>query len=178
MHVTIAFSGAAGTGVNAAGLFLGEILANHGYTIRADKEYASIIKGGNNSFFLSISDQGEVKLSKKIDLFIAFDEYAISKNQEVYDLQQIVNLKGQSARYINTFACGVCLRMTNISLDEGKEIIEKYIKKEYREQNFADLQNGFAYGSELCGTGCTTIHFSQKIAPPKKLMFGNELLGS
>ena len=104
MHITIGFSGAAGTGVNTAGLFLGEILANNGYTLRADKEYASIIKGENNSFFLSISDQKEIKLSKQIDIFIAFDDYAITKNQHIYDLGHIINIQGKAEKYPNTFA--------------------------------------------------------------------------
>jgi Pyruvate/2-oxoacid:ferredoxin oxidoreductase gamma subunit len=150
MHVTIGFSGAAGTGVNTAGLFLGEMLAERGYYLWIDKEYASIIKGDNNAIFLSISDTKEMILSKEIDLFIAFDDYAISKIQEIYDLKQVINLKGKAKKYLNTFAFGVSLRMANIPLEDGQEIIKKYIKNIYRSDNMLDLEAGFQYGAEHC----------------------------
>jgi Pyruvate/2-oxoacid:ferredoxin oxidoreductase gamma subunit len=118
MHITIGFSGAAGTGVNTVGILLGELLAKKGYTIWADKEYASVIKGDNNSFFLSISSEHEMKLSKKIDLFFAFDDFAIEKNKEIYQLEHIIEFNGVTATHINMFVFGTCLKMVNISLEE------------------------------------------------------------
>ena len=55
MQISIWFSGPAGSGVNTAGILLAELLAQKGYTVLGDKEYASIIKGDNNCFFLYIS---------------------------------------------------------------------------------------------------------------------------
>ncbi|MDR0369169.1 MAG: hypothetical protein LBH96_01130 [Candidatus Peribacteria bacterium] len=150
MHITIGFSGAAGMGVNTTGLFLGRMLAEWGYNLWIDKEYASIIKGDNNSIFLSISDQKERILSRKVDLFIAFDDYAITKNKEIYDLKHIINIKGQAKTYLNTFAFGVCLRIANIPLDEGKSVIKHYIKEQYRADNMVDLEAGFEYQIENC----------------------------
>lgn len=104
MHIQLGFSGPAGSGVNTAGMLLAELLASKGYTIRADKEYASIIKGDNNNFFLSISDDGSILLPKKVDIFLTFDDYSVTKNQEIYDLQNIVNIKSVAAKHKNTFA--------------------------------------------------------------------------
>lgn len=176
MHVTIGFSWAAGTWVNTAGLFLWEMLAERGYSLWIDKEYASIIKGDNNSIFLSISDNKETILSKKIDLFIAFDDYAISKNQEIYDLQQIINIKGQPKKYPNTFAFWVSIRLANIPLEDAKDIVKKYIKTEYHADNMIDLAAWFEYGDQHCWELCEMLQFSQKIDTAQQLMFGNQIL--
>jgi Pyruvate/2-oxoacid:ferredoxin oxidoreductase gamma subunit len=99
MRIAIWFSWAAGTGVNTSGLLLGNLLASKGYTILGDKEYASIIKGDNNNFFLYISDQKEEYfLDKTIDFFFAFDDYAISKNEKIYILKNTINVKDQACK--------------------------------------------------------------------------------
>jgi Pyruvate/2-oxoacid:ferredoxin oxidoreductase gamma subunit len=176
MHITIGFSGAAGTGVNTAGLFLSEILAEKGYTLRADKEYASIIKGDNNNFFLSISSENEMQLSKTIDLFFAFDDFAITKNQEIYQLENVIPLKDVQAKYRNTFAFGACLEIVNIPLSEGEDFLKQHAKGESLEDNLADLQAGYSYGKQHFAYLCQTVNLSEKIGEAKKLMFGNQLL--
>jgi 2-oxoglutarate ferredoxin oxidoreductase subunit alpha len=163
--------------VNTAGLLLGELLAQKGYTIWADKEYASIIKGDNNSFFLSISSEHEMKLSKKIDLFFAFDNFAIQKNQEIYQLEHLIEFKGVTATHINMFAFGACLKIVNISLEEGEKIMKDSTAENSREGNMIDLQAGYAYAKEQYAHLCHTINLSEKRGGEKKLMFGNQLLG-
>src|SRR5574344_542234 len=98
MNISIGFSGAAGTGVNTSGMLLGELLCSKGYTILGDKEYASIIKGDNNDFFLYISDDHPF-ITKKIDHFFPFDDYAITKNEKVYILKKIHKLKKTDIKY-------------------------------------------------------------------------------
>jgi Pyruvate/2-oxoacid:ferredoxin oxidoreductase gamma subunit len=176
MHITIGFSGAAGTGVNTAGLLLGELLAQKGYTLWADKEYASIIKGDNNSFFLSISSEHEMKLSKKIDLFFAFDDFAITKNQEIYQLEHLIECKGGAATHINMFAFGACLKIINIPLEEGEKIMKAFTPELYWEGNLMDLQAGYTYAKQNYAHLCQTINLSEKRGEIKKLMFGNQLL--
>jgi 2-oxoglutarate ferredoxin oxidoreductase subunit alpha len=145
--------------------------------LRADKEYASIIKGDNNCFFLSISSEHEMILSKKIDLFLAFDDFAITKNQEIYQLEHIIELKNTSAKHINTFAFGACLKIVNIPLEEGVEVMKKYTKASYREENLGDLEAGYSYAKQHYSYLCQTINLSEKIGESKTLKFGNQLLG-
>ncbi|MDR2189913.1 MAG: hypothetical protein LBP53_01670 [Candidatus Peribacteria bacterium] len=177
MYISIGFSGAAGTGVNTAGLFLGEILAAKGYTLWADKEYASIIKGDNNCFFLSVSSENEMKLSKKIDLFFAFDDVAITKNQDLYQLENIIDVKTPSATHRNMFAFGACLNIVNIPLSEGEAMMRKYIKPAQYEENLVDLQAGYSYAKQNYAYLCETINLSEKIGEDKTLMMGNQLIG-
>lgn len=162
MKISIGFSGPAGSGVNTAGIFLAEILAKRGFTVMGDKEYASIIKGDNNCFFLYISDEEEVFISKKIDFFLAYDQYSISKNESIYDLKNTFMIKDENAKYKNTFTLGAALKLLNLPLEEGKEILNrqfahKSFSEEIMNQNFADLEAGFAYAEKTCIEACSII---------------------
>ena len=177
MDITIGFSGPAGTGVNTAGLFLAELLAKKGYTLRADKEYASIIKGDNNCFFVSLSDHKEVGLSQKIDLFFVFDPFSVEKNKELYQLENIIDLTSVPAKHKNTFAFGACLRIVNIPLSEGEEILRNNLKEKGLEENLADLHSGYTLGQEHYASLHSLVNLSETKGTPKKLMMGNQLIG-
>lgn len=177
MKIAIWFSGSAWTGVNTSGLLLANLLASKGYTILADKEYASIIKGDNNNFFLYISDQpNECFLNKTIDFFFAFDDYAITKNQKMYTLKNIFNIKDTTAKYKNVFSFGGALKILGISIEEWESFLAESFSWEILAQNIEDLKLGYNHIIENCWEACNTINFSKIIADPKTLMFGNEML--
>lgn len=134
MNISIGFSGAAGTGVNTSGMLLGELLCSKGYTILGDKEYASIIKGDNNDFFLYIS-QDKPFITKKIDHFFPFEDYAITKNEKVYDLKKIHTLKKSDIKYKNVYFFGASLKLLGIPCEEGEKLLEKYFKDEILASN-------------------------------------------
>lgn len=117
MRIAIGFSGAAGTGVNTSGMLLGELLSKKGYAIIGDKEYASIIKGDNNDFFLYISDK-DYFITQKIDHFFAFDDYSITKNEKIYKLKKKYNVGKKDTKYKNVFCFGAALKLLGISMDE------------------------------------------------------------
>lgn len=174
MRIAIGFSGAAGTGVNTSGLLLGNLLASKGYTILADKEYASIIKGDNNDFFLYISDQpGEYFLDKTIDFFFAFDDYAVTKNQKIYTLKNAINVKDQVCKHKNVFCFWAALKAINIPLEEGKKLIEEQFSGDKLEDNITDLMGGYAY---MQGLGAHDGDRSKSVGSVKTLMFGNECI--
>ena len=177
MKITIGFSGAAGKGVNTAGLFLAEILAEKGYSFWADKEYASIIKGDNNCFFISLSDGEEVQLSQKVDLFFAFDGFSVEKNKELYQLEHIIDLSTAQATYQNTFAFGACLGIVQIPLSEGEAVLKSHLDGKDLEGNFADLQAGYSFGKQQYSTLCQLFDLSEKRGTSKTLMMGNQLIG-
>lgn len=177
MRVSIWFSGAAGTGVNTAGLLLAELLTNKGYHIFADKEYASIIKGDNNNFFLYVADSEDPFISKNIDFFFAFDDFAIKKNESLYTLRNVFNIKSVAKKYKNTFSFWCSLKALGLDLEEGKQLLKSKIKEAHRETNFIDLEAWYHYFWETCTGSCHIVDCSQSIGEAKKLMFGNELLG-
>lgn len=181
MQVSIGFSGPAGSWVNTAWIFLAEILSQKGYTVLGDKEYASIIKGDNNCFFLYISDDEKPFISRKIDFFLAYDPYAISKNESIYELKNTFMIKEEHCKYKNTFTLGAALKLLNLSIDEGKKILSRqFAKKDFSEeimnQNYQDLEAGYAYAENHCQwESCSIIDCSQDVWNEKVFMYGNEL---
>ena len=181
MQISIWFSGPAGSGVNTAGILLAELLAKKGYTVLGDKEYASIIKGDNNCFFLYISDEEQPFIRRQIDYFLAYDPYAVSKNESIYDLKKVFMIKDEKCKYKNTFTLGAALKIFGISLEEGKSLLEQqFSEKEFSpeviNQNFLDLEAGYQYIIQNCGEACDIINCSKAIWTPKQFMYGNELI--
>lgn len=181
MQTSIWFSWPAGSGVNTAGILLAQLLAHKGYTVLGDKEYASIIKGDNNCFFLYISDEEKPFITRKIDYFLAYDPYAVTKNESIYDLKKVFMIKEEPCKYKNTFCFGAALKIFGIAIEEGKRFLEEHfrekeVKSEVLDQNFLDLEGGFNYIIEKCGDACDIVHFNKEIWTPKQFMFGNELI--
>lgn len=181
MQISIWFSGPAGSGVNTAGILLAELLAKKGYTVLGDKEYASIIKGDNNCFFLYISDEEQPFIRRQIDYFLAYDPYAVSKNESIYDLKKVFMIKDEKCKYKNTFTLGAALKIFGINLEEGKTLLEqqfseKEFSPEVMNQNFLDLEAGYQYIIQNCGEACDIINCSKAIWTPKQFMYGNELI--
>ncbi len=171
MRVSIWFSGAAGSGVNTSGMLLWQLLAKKGYCILADKEYASIIKGDNNDFFLYISDT-EYFITQTIDYFFAFDEYAVSKNQKLYTLKQTYMVKDQDIKFKNVFCFGAALKILGIPLDEGKALLSQSYTWDVLVVNLDCLQKGYAYITEK-----STFQLKD-LGVEKKFFFGNEVVGN
>ena len=181
MQISIWFSGPAGSGVNTAGILLAELLAQKGYTVLGDKEYASIIKGDNNCFFLYISDEDQPFIRRQIDYFLAYDPYAVSKNESIYDLKKVFMIKDEKCKYKNSFTLGAALKIFGISLEEGKSLLEqqfseKEFSPEVMNQNFLDLEAGYQYVIQNCGEACDIVNYSKAIWTPKQFMYGNELI--
>lgn len=181
MQISIWFSGPAGSGVNTAGILLAELLAQKGYTVLGDKEYASIIKGDNNCFFLYISDEEQPFIRRQIDYFLAYDPYAVSKNESIYGLKKVFMIKDEKCKYKNTFTLGAALKIFGINLEEGKTLLEqqfseKEFSPEVMNQNFLDLETGYHYIIQNCGEACDIVNCSKAIWTPKQFMYGNELI--
>ena len=181
MQVSIWFSWPAGSWVNTSWILLAKTLANKWYTVYWDKEYASVIKGENNCFFLYISDEDNIFISKKIDYFLAYDEYAIEKNEKIYDLENTFMFKNEKCIYKNTFAFWAAIRVFWIPLEEWKEVLirqfnEKKLSKEVIDINFTDLENWYEYVMHCWWEACKIINFDKVIWEKKHFMFWNELI--
>jgi hypothetical protein len=53
---------------------------------------------------LYISDEDEIFISKNINYFLAYDEYAIEKNKKIYEIKNTFMFKNEKCTYKNTFA--------------------------------------------------------------------------
>lgn len=170
MNISIGFSGPAWTGVNTSWMLLGELLCAKGYTILGDKEYASIIKGDNNDFFLYISDSAPF-ITKKIDHFFPFDDYSITKNEKVYDLKKIHKLKKTDIQYKNVYFFGASLKLLGIPCEEGEKLLSERFTGDILTANVDCMKKWYEYFSS------SKYDLSKNIGPEKVFMFGNEVIG-
>lgn len=171
MKVSIAFSWPAWTWVNTAWLLLWNLLSSKWYHILGDKEYASIIKWDNNDFIIYVSDEN-LFISKKLDYFFAQDDYSVSKNEKIYDLKNIYNLKSCDCKYKNTFSFGASLKVLWIDIQEWIDLINKTFEwKPSLDQNLIDLQKWYDY------IDTSTFDLSSNIWNPKEFKFWNQIIG-
>ena len=64
-------------------------------------------------------------------------------------------IKEEPCKYKNTFTLGAALKLLNLSIDEGKKILsrqfaKKYFSEEIMNQNYQDLEAGYAYAEKHC----------------------------
>ena len=171
MNFAIWFSWPAWWWVNTAWLMLANLLAKKWYNVLVDKEYASVIKWDNNFIAVYFSDD-KFFISKKLDYFICFDDYSITKNEKVYDLWNIVNLKTQPRKFKNIPAFGYAIKLLWIDLAEWEEIVrQEFAWKSSLEDNLNTLKEWF----ELCTD--KEIWALPNIWDPKVMYFGNEIIG-
>ena len=174
MHFNIAFSGPAGSGINTAGELLSELLSKKWYHVRMDKEYASVIKGNNNTMFVNISDDNKPYFSRKVQIFIALDKLAVDKNSEIFDLEEIIDLSTVNTARKNTFAFWIAVEKLNLSHEEAEKVLEeKWFLEKDREGNLKALEEGIEFATN---NWWVKSDFSNNVWAPLSMQFGNSLI--
>ncbi len=174
MHLNIAFSGPAGSGINTAWELLAQLLVENGYCVRVDKEYASVIKWNNNTMFVNISDDGKPYFSKKVQIFIALDKLAIEKNSEIFDLDDIIDLSTVNSLRKNTFAFWIAVEKLNLKHKDAEKVLEEkwYLDKD-RDWNLKALDEWIEFWKQ---DWSMIADFSKKNWTPLSIEFGNHLI--
>ena len=171
MKISIGFSWAAGTGVNTSGMLLGQLLSSKWYAVLWDKEYASIIKGDNNDFFLYISEEHPF-ITQTIDHFFPFDEYSVTKNAKLYNLKKIHPLKDTSIKYKNVFFFWAAMKLLGIAREEGEKLLATQFAGDILTTNIECLIKWYEYFKT------TKYDLSKNIWPAKAFLFWNEMVGT
>ncbi len=174
MHLNIAFSGQAGSGINTAWELLAQLLAENWYTVRVDKEYASVIKWNNNTMFVNISDDDKPYFSRKVQLFIALDRLALEKNYELFDLEEIVELSHENTARKNTFAFWIAVEKLNLKHEDAERVLEErwFLAKD-RDWNLKSLDEWIEYGKQ---NWWIIADLSNNVWTPLSIEFGNHLI--
>ena len=174
MHFNIAFSWPAGSGINTAWELLAQLLAEKWYSIRVDKEYASVIKGNNNAMFVNISDDDKPYFSKKVQVFIALDKLAIDKNSGLFEIEDIIDLSTVNTTRKNTFAFWIAVKKLNLSYEDAEKILEKkWFLERDKEWNIGALKEWIEFGGQ---NWWTKVDLSKNIWTPLSMEFGNSLI--
>ena len=174
MHLNIAFSGPAGSGINTAWELLAQLLAENWYTVRVDKEYASVIKWNNNTMFVNISDDGKPYFSRKVQVFIALDKLAIEKNSEIFELDDIIDLSSVNSPRKNTFAFWIAVEKLNLKHKDAERVLEErwFLAKD-RDWNLKSLDEWIEYGKQ---NWWMIADLSNNVWAPLSIEFGNHLI--
>ena len=136
-----------------------------------DKEYASIIKGDNNDFFLYISTDIPF-ITKKIDHFFPFDDYSVTKNEKLYTLKKIHKLKTSEVKYKNVYFFGAALKLLGIAREEWEALLAKSFTGDVLTANIACFAQWYEYFK-------TAVYdLSKNIWPAKSFVFWNEMVGT
>lgn len=175
MNIAISFSWPAGAWINTAWMFLAEVLAEKWYYVLADKEYDSIIKWWNNVFTLYISDKKEF-ISKKIDYFFAYDDYAVEKNSKIYHIINAIKIDKTACKYQNVFSVGSAFKILWLDKKTWDDKLAKTFKWDVLTINQTDFDAW--YDKQQNMSELVTIDFNTSLWAPKKLMFGNEILAT
>ena len=174
MHLNIAFSGPAGSGINTAWELLSELLSKKWYCVRVDKEYASVIKWSNNTMFVNISNDGKPYFSRKVQTFIALDKIAIEKNSELFELEEIIDLSTVNTTRKNTFAFAVAVEKLNLKHEEAEKMLEeKWFLAKDREWNLKALEEWIEFGKNH---GWVKSDFSNDVWTPLSMQIWNSLI--
>jgi len=174
MHLNIAFSGPAGSGINTAWELLAQLLAENWYSVWVDKEYASVIKWSNNTMFVNVSDDNKPFFSKKVQIFIALDKLAIEKNSELFDLDEIIDLSTVNTARKNTFAFRIAVKQLNIHHKDAERVLEErwFLAKD-REWNLKSLDEWIEFWSQ---NWWIKFDLSKTNWAPLSIEFGNHLI--
>ena len=176
MHLNIAFSGPAGSGINTAWELLAQLLAENWYSVWVDKEYASVIKWSNNTMFVNVSDDGKPYFSKKVQIFIALDKFAIEKNSEIFDLDEIIDLSTVNTARKNTFAFWIAVKQLNIHHKDAERVLEErwFLAKD-KEWNLKSLDEWIEFWSQ---NWWIKFDLSKTNWAPLSIEFGNHLIAN
>jgi 2-oxoglutarate ferredoxin oxidoreductase subunit alpha len=79
MRFTLQIAGQSGSGLLSTGDILMKALKKKGFYLCADREYPSLIKGGNANYTIDISDQPIRSVSETVDLVFCVDRTGLKK---------------------------------------------------------------------------------------------------
>ena len=176
MHLNIAFSWPAWSWINTAWELLAQLLSENWYFVWVDKEYASVIKWNNNTMFVNISDNNKPHFSKKVQIFIALDQFAIEKNSSIFELDEIIDLSTVNTDRKNTFAFWIAVKQLNINHKDAERVLEeKWFLLKDREWNLKSLDEWIEFWNQ---NWWIRFDLSKKNWAPLSMDFGNHLIAN
>jgi 2-oxoglutarate ferredoxin oxidoreductase subunit alpha len=174
MAANFMIAGEAGQGVQSAGFILSKALARGGYSVFADQDYESRIRGGHNFFRIRVSDSEVGAVTEPIDILLALNQESIELHRNelaeggviVFDEERVKNARGNG--YLlpipmdrlaeekagnrimgNTVALGACLGLLGYDLKLLEDILQGYFGEgKVSEANVRAARIGYEYGPE------------------------------
>jgi len=132
-RVTIKIAGPAGMGIKSAGLLLAKIVTNEGYYFADYSEYPSLIRGGHNTYQITISPEEVFMADREADLLAALTPGHEEDGHNLLDIPlatMTAQLGGQI--YANTISIGAIAYVLGLNREKAKKIITDYFGKDFK----------------------------------------------
>jgi 2-oxoglutarate ferredoxin oxidoreductase subunit alpha len=163
--------GEAGQGVQSVGFLLAKVFARGGYSIFADQDYESRIRGGHNFFRVRVKDSHVGAIAQPIDMLVALNKESIDLHREelaargvaIFDgekmknastgdglfgipLQRLAEEKAGDKVMTNTVALGAALALADYDLNIlDTALMEHFGKGEVGDRNTTAAKAGYEY---------------------------------
>ncbi len=144
MRFNILIGGKAGQGINLLADMLSKILVLNGYRIFNERDYPSLIAGGNNFNIVCFSD-GEVNSNdNEMDLIVGLDDETLMKhNREmkkdtrIISLSKDININASeimqknnlNQKVLNTVFLGAIVKVLGLGLEDAENAIKSQLNK-------------------------------------------------
>lgn len=199
-ELTIKLCGEAGQGMQTIGAALCRIFKLAGFSVFANQDYMSRVRGGNNFFQIRISDKPMLTLRGKSDITVALDAPSIALHSAavtqdgvmvldrekfgvleqkgyLFDVPfyRIAKETGASEIFVNSVSCGVLTGMMRIEFGFIEQIMKDIFKDKSEEiirKNIEAARTGY----EFAKNNFKEDRFKLKAAKPKEtlIMSGND----
>ncbi|MEK7527537.1 MAG: 2-oxoacid:acceptor oxidoreductase family protein [Patescibacteria group bacterium] len=146
-RITIKIAGPAGMGIKSAGLLLAKIVTNEGYYSADYSEYPSLIRGGHNTYQITISPEEVFMADRKADLLVALTPGHEEDGHNLLDIPlatMTAQLGGQI--YANTISIGAIAYVLGLNRENAKKIVIDYFGKDFK--NPEAFETGFAWAQK------------------------------
>ncbi len=172
-ELTLKIAGKAGQGLQTIGPALCKVFKNAGFSIFANQDNMSRIRGGNNFFQIRVSDKPLYTLRQKSDITVALDKpsvaihkkdlapggaivldkskFGISETDNAFfDVPMFAMAKeiGGSEIFINSVSCGILVGMIGIEFSYAEKVLNGEFadkKRDLIEKNIKAAQAGYDY---------------------------------
>ncbi|PIZ60110.1 hypothetical protein COY20_01420, partial [Candidatus Shapirobacteria bacterium CG_4_10_14_0_2_um_filter_40_12] len=126
-RITVKIAGPAGMGIKSAGLLLAKIVTEAGYYFADYSEYPSLIRGGHNTYQITVSPKEVFMADKKANLLIALSPGHEEDGKNLLKIPlstMTMQLGGQI--YANTISIGAICWILDLNRENAKNIVTGY----------------------------------------------------
>ncbi|MDD2752662.1 MAG: 2-oxoacid:acceptor oxidoreductase subunit alpha [Candidatus Omnitrophica bacterium] len=201
-EVTIKISGEAGQGMQTIGMALCKLFKDTGFSIFANQDYMSRVRGGNNFFQLRISQQPLFALRQNSDILVALDKQSVALQKKNLNSSSIIILDKQkfaiteeeknffdvplydlalktagSDIFVNSVACGLLTSMTGLDFTHLEKVLRAVFSNKGQEiidKNIKSAQAGFDFAKNNFSSD--KFNLPQPQPKEKLLLNGNEAI--
>ena len=145
-RITVKIAGPAGMGIKSAGLLLASMVIDEGYCFSDYSEYPSLVRGGHNSYQITISTDEVFMVDKKADILVSLATGHEEDSKNLLDIPlstMTAQMGGQI--FANTISLGALCWI----LDLNKEKTIKQVEKQYGigSRNNEAFEKGYQWAS-------------------------------